>query len=129
MALRVRSAGRELLRRAVYAVRAVRRIAGKVAAGERVPEAVAKERANFDAHKRAGAERVKADRDLDAARRRHGPILGWYLGPNENHCNVCPPLAGNNFRADFPPDVGPPGAVHPNCKCRAGSPHPSGRMI
>ncbi len=126
---RVRTAGRELLRRAAYAVNAARRVAGKVAAGEPVADALQKERPNFDAHKQAAEQRVKADRDLEAARRKHGPVLGWYLGPNENHCEICPPLAGNNFRADDPPAVGPPGGVHPHCKCRAGAKHPAGRMI
>ena len=126
---RVKSAGRELLRRAAYGINAVRRVAGKVAAGEPVADALARERPNFEAHQAAGKQRVQADRDLEAARRKHGPVLGWYLGPNENHCEICPPLAGNNFHADRPPAVGPPGGVHPNCKCRAGAKHPAGRMI
>lgn len=126
---RITGAGRELLRRGLYAVNAARRVAGEVAAGKPVSEALAKERSNFDSHKAAGKQRVEADRDLDAARRRHGPVLGWYLGPAEQHCEICPPLAGNNFYADNPPSAGPPGGVHPNCKCRAGRKHPAGRLL
>lgn len=131
MALReIATVGRELFRAALYGVTAALRVAGKVAgAGVEVADALAKERQNFDSHKAAARQRVAADRAAQDAREIHGEILGWYLGPNENHCEICPPLAGNNFYADNPPSEGSPGGVHPNCKCRAGAPHPGGELI
>jgi len=120
---------RELVRRALYGLSAARRVANKVVGGKPLTDALKAEKANLEAHKRARKRRLAVDDAIEAARQVYGRTLGWYLGPNENHCPVCVDANGNNFRPRNPPSIGLPGAAHPHCDCSAGAPFPNGRML
>jgi hypothetical protein len=129
VALSGRGVGRERIRRAMYGLNAARRIARDVIKGKTIPDAVRGERKHLQAHREARGSREAADRLSDAARDVYGRKLGWYLGPNENHCVVCQEAAGNNYYVSRPPSIGLPGAVHPHCDCSPGAPFPNGRVI
>ena len=124
-----RSALRELVRRALYGINAARRVGRKVAQGRPLEESLAAERPNLGAHRKARKQRQAADRATEAAAGLYGDVLGWYLGPNEEHCPVCAAAAGNNYRASNPPARGLPGSVHIHCVCFAGPPIREGRML
>lgn len=119
----------EALRRAHYAARAARRVGRGVLGGKTLAEALEAERKNFKAHLRAQEQRSLSDEVTRAAAARYGRTLGWYLGPNENHCRVCLTAAGNNYDALHPPRIGIPGSVHMHCDCSPGASFPNGKLL
>jgi hypothetical protein len=129
LATTTRGRNRELVRRALYAINAVKRVGRKVLSGKTVKDALRTEQRNFKAHQGERTRRLASDRAIDAAVELYGPVLSWNLGPNENHCPVCVGRDGSNFRADAPPNGENPGSAHPHCECYAGPPRPEGGMI
>ncbi len=119
---------RELVRRALFGLNSVRRVARDVVGGKSVADSLSKERGNFEAHRMAQKRRLAVDRAVEAAREVYGDSLGWYLGPSENHCPICLRLAGNNFNPANPPG-GLPGSIHHNCSCSSGAQFPDGKIL
>lgn len=119
----------EALRRAHFAVRAARRVSRGVLGGKTLQAALEAESKNFKAHLRAQDQRRASDDLTRAAATRFGRTLGWYLGPNENHCRVCLEASGNNYDALSPPRIGVPGSVHMHCDCSPGASFPDGKLL
>lgn len=119
----------EALKRAHFAARAARRVGKGVLGGKPISDALQSERRNFQAHVRAQEQRRASDDVSTAAAARYGRTLGWYLGPNENHCRVCLAAEGHNYDALRPPAIGVPGTPHPNCTCSPGAPFPDGKLL
>jgi hypothetical protein len=118
--------GEETMRRGWMATRALRRLAG---ADDKLYQ-LGKEKRLFDRHRRAGKRRRDVDEAMDAQARVYGVVLGWYLGPNENHCEVCVNAHGKNFFVGRRPAIGFPGTVHGDtCGCSAGAPWPNAPML
>lgn len=88
-----------------------------------------RERRYFAQHLNALRHRAAAAAQVDAAHRRYGRTLGWYLGAAKTHTPECVAAAGNNFPATRPPIIGWPGTVHARCACHAGPPHPDGGLV
>ncbi len=88
-----------------------------------------KEKLFFRAHQKMRDKRLAAAEMIDAARYVYGDVLGWYLGPLENHCPICLGAEGKNFKSSRRPGIGWPSSAHPNCDCSPGAPWPQGQMI
>jgi hypothetical protein len=117
----------EMLMRAQYALAAFRRVI-------RAPDKVAqlrKERSYFGGHLRASTNRMTAAELVHETARRLGPILGWISVRIPGVTTPeCWDAHGRNFDVRRPPPrIGLPGAVHPECKCRAGRPFEGAPML
>lgn len=120
---------RETVMRGTFAVRALRRIVKPTDGGSQL-DALKKEQRRLLAHQRAAAKRLAVDRLMDHMAVIHGVVLGWYLGPSENHCQICLAATGKNFFIGRRPVIGFPGAVHGHtCVCTAGAPFPNAVML
>lgn len=120
--------GEEIVRRGLMAVNALRRIVGSGGL-DGMKKQLAKERKYFDSHRKLSKLRKKVRELMDQNAEVYGRKLGFYLGPNENHCSICISMNGKNFYADREPKNGYPGMVHPNCNCSAGAPFPNAPML
>lgn len=118
-------------RRAGYIVAATRRIASALeeasAKGAPPEAALASARTLEDRylnlHARASAQRVIAAGSIDALANQYGAVLGWYARKDDRTTAECREADGKNFRVDNPPDIGYPGIVHMECRCKAGVPY------
>jgi hypothetical protein len=120
---------REILSRARYAASAVKRLASNFLSGKG-GEGVNKERAHYEAHRRAGVQREEKARLLDEAHANYGDLMGWYSVLDSSTTPECRNANGKNFRISHPPSIGLPGlGPHPNCRCHAGPPFPNGDLL
>lgn len=78
------------------------------------------ERRYFAQHLAALRHRAGAAHQVDTARQRWGPILGWRLGIANEHTPECVAANGHRFTVVPPPIIGLPGTVHARCACYAG---------
>jgi hypothetical protein len=117
--------GEEVVKRGWFAVNALKRL---VSAQDKRKQFDTEKRF-FAAHKQASADRRKVDMMIDAVADVYGPLMGWYLGPNENHCAICIDAAGQNFRVERKPKRGWPGSSHVNCNCSPGAPFPGATLL
>lgn len=114
------------LYRAAYVGQAARRI--EAAPDRRV--AIAAEVRYYRAHLEASARRMVMAKRVDVFKRRiRSPLLGWYAVNDARTSSECRAASGRNFYFNRPPVIGYPGAVHPNCRCTPGPPHPRGTMV
>lgn len=124
-------------RRAAYLANATRRIAEALAQaeqqGESPQDAEAKARSAEDRyhnqHVQASMQRTLAATEIDGYAARYGGLLGWYARHDDRTTAECEEADGKNFRVDNPPNIGYPGIVHMNCRCRPGPPHPGGEEM
>lgn len=124
-------------RQAGYIVNATRRIAEeleKAAANGMSPEvalaeARARENRYMNMHAQASAQRVLAASNIDALASSYGNVLGWYSVEDAKTTPECAEANGKNFRVDDPPEIGYPGIVHMQCRCRPGPPFPNGEEM
>ena len=80
-------------------------------------------------HAQAVIKRNKAASLVDMASSVYGNYLGWYSELDKDCTPECKRANGNNFYADFPPVIGYPGTVHPNCRCSPGKPFANGHLL
>ena len=125
-----------LLRRAQFLVASARRLAGdlaRVASGEQGARdflaAISRERRYYGQHQEALWTRMQAAAKVDTAVMDHGLLLGWYTTRDSRTSAECRAADRHNFRADDPPGIGYPGAVHPHCRCLPGAPIPGAPLV
>lgn len=124
-------------RRAQYVLAATRRVLGAVrdarAQGNPVMAAaraqLATERRYYAQHTAAMWNRARAAGMTDLAAATHGALLGWNTTRTATTSAECRAADGKNFYATAMPDIGWPGAVHPNCKCFPGPAHPGAALL
>lgn len=129
----IRADAANLSYRAHYAIEATKRIAGKVANGEPLRDALGAERTYLKQHLEASEAREAGARLNEAAARRWGPVLSWRHpetgGRNHRPSHVA--ADGANFDVRNPPQATegmlPGMALH--CHCTAGPPIPGARML
>lgn len=119
----------ELYFRSAYIVQASARISRKLEAGSTIRVALADESLNYRKHDKARKNRLDCAAQTQRARMLFGPLLGWYLNPMLNNELECITADGHNFYAEEGTAIGYPGAVHPNCGCRAGPPIEGAGMV
>lgn len=119
------AAAANLRYRAAFIINALRRIAAAPDMGV----AIRREVDFFHAHLRAGERRLVMGRRVDAMRRAHGDLLGWYAKNDARTSAECRAASGRNFLALSPPVIGYPGGVHPHCRCLPGPPFPGAKMV
>jgi hypothetical protein len=83
-------------------------------------DGIERERRFYGQHLTAGWNRMDAAARVDAAASAHGLLLGWNAVHDQNTSAECRAADGRNFRADYMPVIGYPGAVHPHCRCYPG---------
>ena len=113
--------------RAAYVLAASRRIDGL--SGDDLREALRRERGYFNQHIEAMRKRRSAASQVDLMRARYGDELGWYAKMDSLTSAECRQANGKNFSASRIPGIGFPGAVHPNCRCRAGRKHATSQTV
>lgn len=125
-----------LIRRAQFLVNCSRRLAGDMArtlSGERgaasLLDAISRERRYYGQHQEALWTRMQAAARVDTAVMEHGLLLGWYSVNDARTSAECRAANRHNFRADDPPAIGYPGAVHPHCRCLPGAPIPGAPVV
>jgi len=119
----------ELAYRAAFLAAAAFRVRDRLVAGQSVSEALRPERRWWAAHLAALRRRAAAAAQVDEAARKHGDVLGWYLGNARTHTRECVAAAGHNFDVRYPPLIGYPGQVHSRCACTAGPAHPGAGTV
>jgi hypothetical protein len=117
----VRTSGRRLQRDAAAA-----KAAGRMQA---LQAGLARERRYYSMHLAAMWNRAVAAGKTDMAALEHGDLLGWLSKDDDRVSPECAFASGKNFYASRMPDIGFPGAVHPNCRCEAVAPWPRGGML
>jgi len=125
--IQVRGTVENVQRRAAYLVKAAKRLAPPLLAGD--PDAIdaakAAEARHYEAHraataKRAEAARAAAEKAAAATPSAAGEVmLGWRAKLDERTTADCRAAHGKNFDALHPPSIGLPGAAHVNCRCEA----------
>jgi hypothetical protein len=118
-------------------VAAARRIGADLSAahsrGQSLPAALLKsvqrERRFYAQHLMAIWQRSQAGAQVDSAQMTYGNLLGWHALRDKNTSADCLAADGRNFYADHMPLIGYPGAVHPHCRCQAGTPFPGARLL
>ena len=125
-----------LIRRAQFLFNSARRfseVLARVASGAASPreilDALARERRYYGQHTEALWTRMQAAARVDTAVMEHGLLLGWYARMDKITSIECRAANRHNFRADDPPAIGYPGAVHPHCRCLPGAPVPGAPMV
>jgi hypothetical protein len=128
-----------LLRRAQFVVSAAQRIgADLISAHSRgqslsavLGASVQRERRFYAQHLMAIWQRSHAGAQVDSTAMTYGNLLGWHAHePRDGKTSPeCLAADGKNFYADHMPLIGYPGAVHPHCRCQAGSPFPGARLV
>lgn len=96
---------------------------------EAVARALEAERRFLDQHRAAAANRALVADEVDRAAAEYGPLLGWHAVLDARTSEDCKAMHGRNFWAAYPPAIGLPGSVHPSCRCSAGPPHRTGRVV
>lgn len=111
-----------LVRRAQFLFNSARRfseVLARVASGAASPREIlaqmALERRYYGQHQEALWTRMQAAARVDTAVMEHGLLLGWYSVNDARTSAECRAANRHNFRADDPPAIGYPGAVHPHC--------------
>lgn len=123
------AADADLYYRAAYVLNASQRITKQLLDGVPAKQAILRERRFYQAHELARRNRLESANKIDVLREQFGPLLGWYLNPLLNNDPECVAANGHNFNAMQMPVIGWPGAVHPNCGCVAGPPHPGAGSV
>jgi len=127
-----------LLRRAQFVVSAGKRLAGDIRqaraqgkpVGAALLDGLARERRYYGLHQKAMWDRATAAGQIDMEAATHGRLLGWYAKDDKRTTAACLKADGCNFYVDDPPDIGLPGiGPHVGCRCKAGAPHPGGRLL
>lgn len=77
----------------------------------------------FNQHIAAVTRRRGAAMAVDKAKTKYGDVLGWYAKMDSRTSPECRAANGKNFLATRIPEIGYPGAVHPNCRCKPGRKH------
>lgn len=113
---------KEVAFRAAYIMNASKRIQADLSKHKPIKVALAEESLNYRRHESARKGRLSAAARVQESADRFGPLLGWYLNPLLNNEIECITANGHNFYADEGTLIGLPGAVHPNCGCKAGPP-------
>jgi hypothetical protein len=124
-------------RRAQYVVAAAKRVlvAGRDARAKGEPmeaarqAALERERKWYAAHQAAMWNRARAAGMTDMAAAEHGDLLGWLAVKSPVTSPECKAASGKNYYASRMPDIGFPGAVHPNCKCMPTAPWPGAPLL
>lgn len=124
-------------RRAQFVIAASKRVLGAArdarAKGEPVPAAIAgqlaRERQFYAQHRAAMRNRADAAGETDKAAAKHGNLLGWLAKNDDRTSPECAAASGKNYYASHMPEIGFPGAVHPNCKCMPVAPWPGGKLL
>lgn len=124
-------------RRAQYVIAASKRVLGAArearAKGESVPgaftDALATERRYYLMHLAAMKNRANAAAETDKAAAKYGNLLGWLAKNDDRTSAECRVASGKNYYASHMPDIGFPGAVHPNCRCKPVSAWPGGKLL
>lgn len=117
---------RELYYRSLYIVSSSRRVQERLNEGKTVRTVLADESLNYRRHEAARRNRLDAAGQSAQAESQFGLVLGWYHNPALNNEIECLTASGHNFLASEGTIIGFPGAVHPNCGCKAGPPHEGG---
>ncbi len=119
-----------LLYRARYGIAVVGRLVKKVRSVEDLPDALADERPNFEAHKAASQRRTAAALMVDAAIALHGTTLGWIHGHPKEPRPSHKAAHRRNFDARrIPASTGAYPGQLPNCTCTVSAPIPGARML
>ena len=126
-----------LQRRSAFVVAAARRIGVSLkdarSRGESqtaaLARAVQQERRFYGQHLIATWQRSQAGAQVDSAAMVSGLLLGWHTTRDTRTSADCLAANGKNFYADHMPVIGYPGAVHPHCRCQAGTPFPGARLL
>lgn len=129
-----------LLRRAAYLVSAARRLTTAFRYDPNMARALEQERTYLAAHLEANTKRTLAAKQVAKLAqhrayqgldwdRETGGMLGWYATLDARTSLECRRANGRNFDPTRIPRIGFPGAVHPNCRCKAGPPHRSGDRV
>lgn len=122
-----------LQRRAAYLIMAGRRLGTAVVRDGGTPGTVAQalraEGRYLQQHLRAVRKRNDAAAEVAAASIRYGQDLGWHAIRDDRTSPECRAAHGSNFRADEPPAIGYPGAVHEHCRCKPGPPFNTDRHV
>lgn len=122
-------------RRAQYVLAATRRVIVAVrearskgqSAGDAIRAQIAREQRWYAAHQAAMWNRAAAAGKTDMAAAEYGNLLGWLARAKASP--ECAAASGKNFYASHMPDIGFPGAVHPNCKCMPVAPWPGAPLL
>lgn len=113
-----------LRRRAAYLIMAARRLGTAVLREHGQPGTVAQalraEGRYLTQHLVATRKRNEAAGRVADAADQHGRELGWHAVRDDRTSPECRAAHGSNFRADRPPKIGYPGAVHDHCRCKPG---------
>ena len=117
------TANADLYYRAAYLLNAAERMQKAIDNGASVKEAIGAEARHYQAHRQARENRLEVAGKVGRSAELLGPILGWYRNHALDSEAECIAADGHNFRADTPPLIGYPGAVHPFCGCEPGPPH------
>lgn len=123
------TAASEQIYRAAYLVAAAERIQSRINQGMTIRQAVVAERATFNAHRQASANRRQSAQLVDEQAKRTGALLGWSARMDERTSAECARANGRNFPVTARPLIGWPGSVHPNCRCRATSPFAGAALV
>lgn len=114
--------------RAHYIWSAVQRVLRAKRFGKQ-DEALAAEQRFFNQHMAAVSNRRKAAAAVDSAAKRYGDELGWYAKMDKITSEECRQANGKNFSASRLPQIGWPGSVHPNCRCKPGKRHATSQTV
>lgn len=109
-----RMAANEPLMRARYLLAAAKRLA-KAAAEGRFIEALRREQAYLDAHRKAGQRRARIAREYDMVAQGQ-TFLRWLAVMDKKTTADCAAKNGSVWNVNNPP-FPPPGAVHGSCRC------------
>lgn len=115
--------------RAAYVVKSGYRIRQAISNGKSLDEAVAAEKRIYQQHAGAEQKRTLNAQRVDRAAGTYGELLGWHAVVDRRTDPQCKAANGNNFEVGFPPVIGYPGSVHPNCRCVPGPPFPRGKRL
>jgi hypothetical protein len=124
------------LRRSQFVISAAKRIGADIIAARSRNQSISaalgasvqRERRFYAQHLMATWQRSQAGAQVDSAAMTYGSLLGWHAA--DRHASPeCLAADGKNFYADHMPLIGYPGAVHPHCRCQAGSPFPGARLL
>lgn len=111
--------------RALYVLNAARRLSVSLAGGVDPVTAFSVERRNLESSQRAARNRARAAAAVDEAAQ-ISPWLEWRCRldpttgrPDDRVTPDCRAMNGQLFTLDSIPAIGLPGAVHPQCRCKA----------
>lgn len=119
-----------LMRRAAYLVQAGRRLSTAARLDtSAIARALVTERRYLQQHLQISAQRETVAAQVAATARQMARtvpnwdgLLGWYAVIDPITSRECRTAHGSNFDPTHVPAIGFPGAVHGNCRCKAGPP-------